>query len=168
MQNPWWLVVTVGLLSGAVSVMLTYSFNYKKERAQFLREKAERLFVSLDNFDRWILSDIAPSLQATHFVPVHQEKEYIVAAMSDYAVVATTADIYFPHLTKYIKAVETARDSLAIAKNDCQSGGDIERLRLLASAFSEAIAAAKNKCAAQCRDPLREVRYVRLVRAPWN
>lgn len=168
MQNPWWLAILVGLLSGGLSVLVTYSFNYKKERAQFLRERAEKLFVSLDGFQRWVLSDITVLIATKRDPNLDYGKEQTQKAISDYESVSTIAEIYFPHIVKYIDNVESSRDGLAASRENYLRNRDEKSLRVSAKNFSDAIVVAKRQAAAQCRNPLRKINYVRLVKGFWN
>lgn len=157
MQAPWWLAIAIGILSGSLGAFLTYSFNYRKERAQFLRERAEQTYFALDRFYREISADyiLWKKLGTQPRTPTEASNSKTAA---DYSTLSCSCDIYFPHLSAriiaFIESKDALMDSIRSSQLDCDAR---------ATNFENAAISLKNALAKQCRRPLTLVTYISII-----
>jgi hypothetical protein len=167
-QTPWWIAIAIGLFSGGIGATLTYSFNYRKERSQFLREKAEELYISLDAFGRWVAAryisyKISPGAQQ----PLNGDD--VKDAILNYRKTFALCEIYFPHIMPHLNSILHARDNLDSAMIKIEAGAQPDgSVDLRAGEFEELVKTAKLNISNQCRHPLTSITYVKLLSSPWN
>lgn len=166
MQNPWWLAISVGLSSGALGALVTYTFNYKKERSQYLRQKAEELYMAVHHFERWVTADVIIDLTGRNDNNSSvDDASHVAAAAQSYRNVTAIAEVYFPHLVPLVNAVLDARDQLHSAKKSADLRDQIAPRALN---FSDAVKSIKSKVAKQCRHPMHKITYLNIINLPWN
>lgn len=167
-QTPWWLAILIGLFSGGLGAALTYSLNYRKERAQFLRQKAEELYLSLDHYSRWVsYRYISIKIVEKGGVMRAELPSEELEASKSYRSSFSICEVYFPHIMPIMNEILDARDGLD-GIIDCYNYDKIDKLDSAAQKFEQLCIKAKRKVADQCRNPLRHITYVRLLYSPWN
>ena len=87
-------------------------------------------------------------------------------AIEDYRKTFAMCEIYFPHIMPTMNELLDVRDRLALALKD--AGAKEGYADEVALQFDDILRRAKLKISHQCRRPLDNVTYVKLLDSPWN
>jgi hypothetical protein len=112
-QNPWWIALAAGLLSGSFSALATYTLNHNRDSNDLRREKAEEFYLAIDTYTSFLkigfLHDISVGKKSS--LPLNEDQmEQMTKA---YSIINMSSMIHFTMLRNRVEALFLAKENVS-------------------------------------------------------
>lgn len=125
-NNPWWIAICAGLLSGSLSSILAYTLNHNKENSTYRRQKGEELYVAIDQYVLLLLASSTEEISTGCDAEALTDDQ--IKEMADsYKNIRMLTKIHFPEIDKNTSILFGIRDEIDTLAKSSESQKTKER-----------------------------------------